>query len=383
MKLRRSSEGTIVNTHLAPAVVALAAVAVAVLSACSSKPAPEPLRAVRTAEVRYDKTQESNRYVGTVQSRHEVNEAFRVGGKVVQRKVDVGQKVREGDILAVLDDADYRLAVDAAPQQLTAAGTQARQADSDRKRLEALKADGSVSPSDDEKAQSAAHTTAAAAEAEARKLDLARNRLAYTVLRASRTGVVTAVRFEVGQVVAEGTPVVSIANEGEPEIVVDVPEGDLEGFKASRYNAWLANAPEQTFEVVLRELAPQAAAQTRTFRARMKPAAPRPLPLGATATLQIQRSVGAAAVAAIPAAAITQNTGQPAVWVVRREGAEPVGTVSLSTVSVHGYRNDDALVSGPQPGELVVTAGVQKMAPGLKVALARTSSNAEAKQATR
>ena len=233
--------------------------------------APEALRAVRTAEIRYDKAQETNRYVGTVQSRHEVNEAFRVGGKVVQRKVDVGQKVREGDVLAVLDDTDYRLAEEAARQQLVAATTQARQAESDRQRLDALKSDGSVSASDDEKAQSGAQTASATAEAEARKLELARNRLKYTVLRASQSGVVTAVRFEVGQVVAEGQPVVSIANEGEPEIVVDVPEDHLAAFKTSRYKAWLASAPEQTFEVVLRELSPQAAAQTRTFRARLKP----------------------------------------------------------------------------------------------------------------
>mgnify|MGYP003694166167 CR=1 FL=1 len=109
------------NPSLAPAFVVVAVIAVAVLSACTSKPPPEALRAVRTAEIRYDKTQETNRYVGTVQSRHEVNEAFRVGGKVVQRKVDVGQKVREGDVLAVLDDTDYRLAEEAARQQLVAA----------------------------------------------------------------------------------------------------------------------------------------------------------------------------------------------------------------------------------------------------------------------
>ena len=145
------------------------------------------------------------------------------------------------------------------------------------------------------------------------------------MLRASQSGVVTAVRFEVGQVVAEGQPVVSIANEGEPEIVADVPEDHLALFKTSRYKAWLASAPEQTFEVVLRELSPQAAAQTRTFRARLKPVTPRPLPLGATATLIVERQVGEAPAAAIPASAITQNNGQPAVWVVRPAGSEPVG----------------------------------------------------------
>lgn len=361
------------KTSLAAAFVSVPIAAM--LYACApGKPPAEALRSVRTVELRYDKARETNRYVGTVQSRHEVNEAFRVAGKIIQRSVDVGQTVREGDVLAVLDDADYRLAEDAARQQLITATTQARQAESDRQRLEALKADGSVSVADDEHAQSGARKAKAAAEAAARQLELARNRLKYTVLRASRSGVVTAVRAEAGQVVAEGMPVVSIANEDEPEIVADVPEDHLTAFKASQYKAWLASAPGQSFEVVLRELSPQAAAQTRTFRARLKPATPRPLPLGATATLVVERPVAEAPAAAIPAAAITQNKGEPAVWIVRRTDSEPVGTVDLLGVTIHGYRNDEVLVSGPAAGDLVVTAGVQKMAPGLRVALQGTTS---------
>jgi RND family efflux transporter MFP subunit len=363
---------------LAPLALAI----VAMLTGCSHQPPPEPLRAVRTMEIRYDKTQETHRYFGAVQSRYEVDQAFRVGGKVVSRKVDVGQKVRQGDLIAALDETDYRLAVQAAQQQLAASEAQAKQAESDRKRLDALKSDGSVSPSDEEKAQSNAQTTRATAEADARKLELARNRLEYTTLRASQDGVVTSLKFEVGQVVAEGQPIVSISKDGDPEIIVNVPEDQLEGFKTSRYKASLASAPGETFDAVLRELSPQAAAQTRTFRARLKPAAARSLPLGATATVVVEHAASQDAATAIPAAAITQNKGQPAVWVVRREGTELVGTVNLVGVSVHEYRNDDVLVSGVPAGELVVTAGVQKMAPGLKVALPG-ASNVETKQASR
>ena len=369
------------KTSFTPALAALAVTAT--LCACSASPPPEPLRAVRTVEIRYDNSAETDRYFGSVQARYEVDQAFRVGGKVVSRKVDVGQKVRQGDVIAVLDDTDYKLAVEAAQQQLAAAEAQARQADSDRKRLNALKADGSVSPSDDEKAQSNAQTTRAVAEADARKLDLARNRLAYTTLRASQDGVITGVKFEVGQVVAEGQPIVSIAKDGEPEIVVNVPEDQLSIFKASKYRATLTSAPDQSFEVVLRELSPQAASTTRTFRARLRPVTPRPLPLGASATLVVQRPASENAGAAIPAAAVTQDKGQPAVWIVRRDGADPVGTVALVGVSVHAYRNDEVFVSGPAAGELVVTAGVQKMAPGLKVSLAAPASTLESKRASR
>ena len=141
--------------------------------------------------------------------------------------------------------------------------------------------------------------------------------------------------------------------------------------------------PDETFEVVLRELAPQAAAQTRTYRARLKPAAPRRLPLGATATLLVERTSTAAAAAAIPASAITQANGQPAVWTLRRQGGGATGAVDLVQVAVHGYRNEEVLISGLPEGELVVTAGVHKMAPGLNVALSGSTHTTITKQASR
>lgn len=349
---------------------ACALAAVAMLSACSpQQPTVQAPRPVHTVEISYDNARETHRYVGTVQSRHEVDQAFRVGGKVVQRQVDVGQVVLEGEVLAVLDDNDFRLAEEAARQQWAAAVELARQAESDRQRLTALKADGSVSAADDERAQTNAQTARATAEAEARKLELAHNRLKYTVLRASRSGVVTAVSFEVGQVVAEGKPVVSIANPGEPEIVIDVPEDHLANFQKASFKASLASAPNERFAVVLRELSPQAAAQTRTFRARLKPLGARSLPLGATATLLAEREMTDSSVAVVPASALTQSSGQPALWLVTPAGDEAVGSVELVQVTVLGYRNDEVLISGPQAGARVVIAGVQKMAPGMKVAL--------------
>jgi RND family efflux transporter MFP subunit len=373
---------TTVNHPFAAACIALPLAAF--VGACTHKPPVEPLRAVRTTEVRYENASDTNRYVGTVRARHEVDQAFRVGGKVVKRSVEVGQAVRQGDVIAVLDDNDYRLAEEAARQQLVAATAQAAQAESDRKRLADLKSDGSVSVSDEERADSQARTAKAAAEAKAKELDIARNRLAYTVLRASQGGVVTAVKFEAGQVVAEGAPVVSISNALEPEIVVDVPEDQLVAFRTARYKASLASAPDTQFDVTLRELSPQAAAQTRTYRARLKPTTAQALPLGATATLFVEYPGAKGSTAVLPAAAITQVDGQPAVWVAHKGTADGAASVDLVRVTVHGYRNEEVLVSGPSPGDLVVAAGVQKMAPGLRVALAApAASESITKQASR
>lgn len=355
------------NTFVATATAATLA---SLLSACSQPlPPAEPLRPVRTTELRYDDVPETNRYFATVASRHEVDQAFRVGGKVIARKVDIGQRVKAGEVLAVLDDIDFRLAEDAARQRLAAAQARARQAESDWQRLQALMRDGSVSASDEERAQSNLRTARAAAEAEARQLELARNQAQYTVLHAPISGVVTQVRVERGQVVAAGQPIIAIANEHEPEIVVDVPENHLEAFKTARYQASLANAPGESFEVALRELSAQASAQTRTYRARLKPVTPRALPLGATATLISEYSTAGQPAATLPAAAITQSLGLSAVWVVRPDSAGATGTVEMEPVTLHGYRNDDVQITGPAAGTLVVTAGIQKMAPGLRVAL--------------
>ena len=348
----------------------IAATLASLLMGCApDEPPAETLRTVRIVQIQYEGAREVNRYFGSVQARHEVDQAFRVGGKVLERRVDVGQSVREGDVLAVLDSTDYRLAEEAARQQLAAASARQRQADSDWRRMQGLKLDGSVSEFDDEHAQSTLLTARAAAEAEARKLELTRNQVGYTVLRASSSGVVTNVKLEVGQVVAVGQLVISIANQGEPEIVADVPEAHLAAFKQARYVAWLASTPEEKFEVELRELSAEAAAQTRTYRARLKPVKPQALPLGASATLVAAREVGGAAMASIPAAAMTQDKGKPALWTARPSGGAPIGTVQLAPVVVHGYRNDEVLVSGLPAGTLIVTAGVQKMAPGLRVAL--------------
>lgn len=355
-----------------PLIAAPIAAAIALLlSACSADPPPPAVhRPVRTVAVRYGEQHEVARYFASVQSRYEVEHAFRVGGKLAERRVDAGQRVRNGDVLAVLDDSDYRLAEDAARRQLDAAEARWRQAKSDLARIQALKQDGSVSASEEEHARSALATAEAAARAEARRHELARNQTTYSVLRASRDGVVTAMRAEVGQVLAPGQPVVLVADQGEPEIVADVPEDHRARFERARFRAVLASAPDQAFTVELRELSAQASAQTRTFRARLRPQAPRALPLGGSATLIAEYADAAAPSAALPAAALTQVDGQPAVWIARPvEGAQALARVELLPVSVVGFRNDEVLLTGPEEAALAVTAGVQKMAPGLMVAL--------------
>ena len=351
-------------------VAPVAAALLTLLSACSSHTPTEVHRPIRWVQLDYDQTRDVNRYFAVVQARHEVDQAFQVGGRVVERRVEVGQTVNKGDVLAVLDAVDYRLSEDGAQRQLDAANARWHQAESDWKRMQALKDDESVSASDAEHAKSALDPAAATAKAEARTLELAQNQVGYTVLRASSSGVITNLHFETGQVVASGQPVVAIADESEPEIVVDVPEERLERFKRSTFRAFLASAPGETFPVELREIAAQASAQTRTYHARLRPEQARRLPLGASATLIVEHVVTNTTAAAVPAPALTQLDGKPAVWAARPDDSRKgLARVELVPVTVRGYRNDEVLVSGPKEGTIVVAAGVHKMAPGLIVAM--------------
>ena len=197
----------------------------AMLAACSKPPpdavAPRPVRA--QAVVLAAGAQDDN-YTGAVRARVETDLAFRVGGKVVQRKVDVGQQVRTGDVLAALDAGDYGLGVAAAVNQEKAAAVEAGQAATDAARFARLQVAGAIGQGEAERQQARADAARERLDQARRQAELARNRATYAVLRAPFDGVVTSVRFETGQVVSEGQTVMTLAAHGEREIVVDIPE---------------------------------------------------------------------------------------------------------------------------------------------------------------
>jgi len=346
------------------------------LSACGEKTPPQlkppPVLVITVHKVSdgYERT-----FTGVVRARHESDQGFRTGGKVVARLVEVGQSVVAGQALARLDPADYELGLRAAEDQLQAARVDAEQAASDEARFRRLLADHSVSVADHERQK--AHSDAAAArQAQAsRQLELARNRTKYATLVAEFDGVITSVRFEVGQVVAEGQPIVSIAKPSELEVVTDLPEELAGNARALSASASLWDAPELTLPLKLRELSPAASAQTRTFRARFSildksPTARQALHLGITANLHLAARNGELA-AVLPATAIWKTDGKSMVWQVENAGSKIVA----QPVEVIRYTDEAVLVRGVADGARVVSAGVQKLKPGLEVVpVERTTS---------
>ena len=292
--------------------------------------------------------------------------------------------MRAGQALARIDPADYQLAVRAAEEQQRAAEVDAAQAASDAARFGRLMADGSVGSADAERQRARADASAARLVQAQKQTELARNREAYTVLTAPFDGVVTAVRFEVGQLTDDKQAVLSLARPGELEVLVDVPESLVVGLKSWQASALVGDttmtADARAQALRLRELAPSANPVTRTTRARYALAAPadgtawrmsmtaevrlqRPaLQAGAELPLSALLVTDSASGAAAPSAESSPAAG-PTVWLVDAKTGElkrqPVRLLSQTTEHVR--------VAGLTDGALVVTVGAQKLDAGMKV----------------
>lgn len=325
------------------------------LASCGEKTPPADKidsgpKLVKAIKVGAGETAREAIYSGEVRARIEAMPGFRVGGKLVERLVDVGARVKSGQPLARLDATDLKLA-------MTQAEASYALALADFKRTQQLRAKNFVSQA----VLDAKQTALTAAEAQ---LKLARNQAAYATLVADAPGVISAVLAEPGQVVAAGQPVFRLARDGEREVAIAIPESRLAGLKlgaSATVELWAG----KTYHGKLRELAPAADPASRTYAARVAIVdADAGVVLGRTATVRFAQSGSGEIV--VPLAAILQQGDQPAVWVI---GADE--TLSLRTIEVARYGDHGAVVAnGLQPGEMIVAAGAFKLAAGEKVRIA-------------
>jgi RND family efflux transporter MFP subunit len=223
---------------------------------------------------------------------------------------------------------------------------------------------GAVSSSDLDRARWAQDASVARRDRAKEALTLARNRLSYTELTADADGVITALPAEAGQVVAEGQVVARLARDGEREAVVSLPENQADAARTARATVTLWAAPGESYPAVLRELSPTADPVTRTYQARFTVRNPGPkVVLGMTATVHLAPA-GAAPGFVLPLTSLLRTGDRPAVWVVDRK----TGSLTLTPVDVREYRHETVVLSGGvKPGQLVVSAGVQKLDAGLTV----------------
>jgi RND family efflux transporter MFP subunit len=353
--------------------------ACALLAACSGPPAPiAAAKPVFVTTVSQASLGQTRAFTSVVRARVETELGFRTGGKVTERLVEVGDFVKAGQPLARLDPADYQLAMRAAADQVQAASVDAQQAASDEARFGRLLADGSVGAADHERQKARADGATARLDQARRQLELSRNREGYATLVAPYAGMVTALRFERGQVVTEGQPVLSLARDGEREIVADLPEewvGRVRTLAAAATPWHDATSP---MRLVLREVSPLASAQGRTFRVRYA-AAPQSraqvaaLPLGSTMQLNLSGPPVGPAATVLPVTALVKASGTAGVWMLDAKGSglvfKPVQVVGTDDAWVH--------VTGLAAGSRVVSIGAQKLDAGITVRAVERAPDAE------
>lgn len=303
-------------------------------------------------------------FTGSVRARYEVQVAFRVSGKILKRHIEVGDRVVRGQPLFELDREDYVLQQKNAMANLEGSKAAWQQAAAEERRMAILRQTNAVGQSEYELGLSNRDVAAGRYEAAQKQLELAENQLNYCQLVADADGIVTAIDAEAGQVVSMGTRVCTIAQGAELEAVIDIPENRLPNAHRIAAKARFWSLPGVETEARLRELSPTADPVTRTFRGRFTLVNPTPdIRLGMTTTVQWSEGQNGDKVA-IPASAIFEQDGQPAVWRVDTKHG------SLTPVPIAISHYDDELVyvsSGLIGGERIVSAGVHKLDAGMRV----------------
>lgn len=346
---------------------ALAAAAFA-LSACSQEKVEtvEEVRPVKIVKVEPAEVSSTLVYSGSVKARTEMNLGFRINGKIIERRVDIGDRVKKGDVLLSLDRSDITLAESRARASLDAARQQFETAEAAFRRADQLYRQKTIPLSLLEQRKLAydqALSTRTSAEAQ---LDEARNQLRYADLTADRDGVVTAVQAEAGQVIGAGSIAVVIAADDEKEVQIAVPEMDIAAFSVGqpvRARFWADAGIDLRGKV--REIAASADPLSRTFAVRVSLDDDPRVRLGMTATVEASRKSGHPVVN-LPLSALSKTEGRTVVWVVDAQSE----TVSPREVRAGAFTADGvAIDDGLKRGDLVVAAGTQFMTDKRKVKL--------------
>ncbi|MGE0701707.1 MAG: efflux RND transporter periplasmic adaptor subunit [Hyphomicrobiaceae bacterium] len=340
------------------------------IGGCGSEPPKQAeVRPVRSVIADPRPIEDDRQAVGEIRPRLESDLGFRVAGKVVSRAVDVGVTVKKGDLLARLDEQDTQNKLKSAEADVAAAKAVLREAEGSEARLKQLVDTGATTRANYDAALRNLRSAEAKLDSANAALALARDQLSYTELRADFDGIVTAVGAEPGQVVSVGQMVVRLAQPGDKDAVFAIAESAFRGRKPEDRPEivvrLLAN-PEVVAEGVVREISPVADPATRTFQVKVSLRnPPQAMRFGSSVVGRLKATT--APVVVLPGASLFEKNGKPAVWVVDRQA----GTVALRPVVLARFESDRIVVSeGIQKGDVVVTAGVNRLREGQKVRLA-------------
>jgi membrane fusion protein, multidrug efflux system len=337
------------------------------VSGAASPPPSSDVRPVRTIVVTPRAEGESVSLTGYIRARTEESLAFRIDGRMIARKVDVGTVVKPGDLVAELDPQPKQDALRSAQAMLAAAVASLHESENNLERQRSLVNQGWSTRVQYDAAEKAFLSAKAEVDSKAAQLHSAEDQLGYTKLLADSDGTVIGTGAEAGEVVRAGQMIVTVAQGNGADAVFDVPSILFRQVSPDALiSIALTDDPTVHTEGHVRETAPQADPVTRSYRVKVGLTEwPPAMRLGATVTGQT-RMVPPGGIE-LPATALTMAENKPAVWVVDRT----TQLVSLRPVELQRQDSSSIVViRGLEGGEVVVTAGVHSLRPGQKVRLA-------------
>jgi RND family efflux transporter MFP subunit len=351
-------------------------IAVTLLIAACGKEQPKKveIRPVRVTSVQHAPSGDTISLTGQIQAKDQVNLAFRIGGRLQERNVTVGDPVAPGQIVARIESQDYQNALRSAAADLASAQAVLANAQATEGRQSELLSKGFATRVQYDQAEQQLKTAQAQVESAQAKLQNAKDNVTYTDLKSDVAGSVTAKGAEPGEVVAAGRMILQVARQGGRDAVFNVPSQLIrQSPKNPDVTVALSDDPAVTATGHVREVAPQADAATGTYVVKVAlDNPPDAMRLGATIVGQVK--IQSEPVIQLPGTALTQSEGKPAVWVVDPEKK----TVSLVPVTVGHYDTSSIIVAnGLRDGDLVVTAGVQALRPGQEVRLFEASASVQ------
>jgi RND family efflux transporter MFP subunit len=333
------------------------------------------IRPVRTLVVEPRPIADDRRAIGEVRPRYESDLGFRVAGKIVVRAVDVGASVKQGDLLARLDDQDHRNKLKSAESDIAAAEAVLTEAQNAEARQHHLLENGNTTRANYDVALKNLRSAEAKLDSAKAASSLAEDQVRYSQLRADFDGIVTAVGAESGQVVNIGQMIVRLARPHEKDAVFAIAESvfaerRIDGARPEIVAQLLSN-PGITAEGVVREISPVADPATRTFQVKVTlKNPPEQMRFGGSIVGRLKSSI--APVVVLPGSALFDKAGRPAVWVVDPSNSQ----LQLKAVTVARYETDRVVVGeGLAKGDIVVTAGVNRLRENQKVRLTDGSAS--------
>jgi RND family efflux transporter MFP subunit len=352
----------------------LLATFVPLLTGCDDpQPLKSEVRPVRTIVADPKPIQDDRQAVGEIRPRLESDLGFRVSGKVVARAVDVGARVKAGEVLARLDEQDFRNKLRSAEADVSAAEAVLADAKATEERQSTLLAKGVTTRANYDAAVKNSRSAEASVDSARAALALARDQLRYAELKADFDGIVTATGAEPGQVVNVGQMVIRLADPSEVDAVFNVAEivfKDRRPNERPAVTVSLLSSPDIVTDGVVREVSPVADPVTRTYQVKVALENPPPaMRFGASVMGRLKSTTGPLVV--LPGSALYDDAGKPAVWIFDSTSS----TVKLRPVTVARFDLDRVVVSdGLGAGDIVVTAGVNRLREGQQVRLLESAS---------